>query len=204
MICDKVIVRSRSMKRVLALSALIATGSAILGSNLEAASDPRATQLTYESWMKNCIGATCFVGTGAHGACNPSGGGLAIVTDEKGVSLSINLGTKRTLEGAISAQIDQGETILIPHPQCEGRVCYGRTPIDSGLSDRLRKSKTIVVHTTDSAHQEISVAFSLAGFAEAYDGPAAPEPKVFEETNEKLKEELARRAEEQKKLECKE
>ena len=191
------------MKRALALLALIATDSAILDSNLEAAGDPRATQLTYESWMKTCIGATCFVATGARGACNPSGGGLSIVTDEKGVSLSITLGTKRTLEGAISAQIDQGETILIPHPQCNGLVCYGTTPIDSGLSDRLKKSKTIVVEATDSTHQEISYTFSLTDFAKAYDGLAAPPPKVFEETNEKLKEELARQAEEQKKLECK-
>jgi invasion protein IalB len=190
------------MKRALVMFVLIAANFAIFTRTLEAAGDPRATQLTYESWMKACIGATCFVGTGVHGACNPSGGGLSIVTDEKGVSLSINLVTKRTLEGAITAQIDQGETILIPHPQCDGRFCYGRTPIDSGLSDRLKKSKTIVVQATDSAHQRISFAFSLAGFAEAYDGPAAPEPKVFEETNEKLKEELARQAEEQKKLEC--
>jgi invasion protein IalB len=190
------------MKRVPVLSLLILTYLAFDGSALKAANDPRATQLTYESWMKACIAATCFVSAGARGACNPSGGVISIVTDEKGVSLSITLGTKRTLEGAISAQIDQGETILIPHPQYNGRYCYGRTPIDSGLSDRLKKSKTITVEATDSAHQKISLAFSLTDFAKAYDGPAAPLPKVVEETNEKLTEELAKRAEEQKKLEC--
>ena len=192
------------MKRVPVLSLLILTYLAFDGGALKAANDPRATQLTYESWMKACIGATCFVAVGARGACVPSGGVLSIVTDEKGVSLSITLGTKRTLEGAISAQINQGETILIPHPQCNGLACYGRTPVDSGLSDRLKKSKTIVVEATDSTHQEISYTFSLTDFAKAYDGLAAPPPKVFEETNEKLKEELARQAEEQKKLECKE
>jgi invasion protein IalB len=191
------------MKLKFVLFSSLAIYSAFCGNVLEAADDPRATQLTYESWMKACIGGTCFVGTGVHGACNPSGGGLSIITDENGVSLSITLGTKRTLEGAISAQIDQGETILIPHPQCSGLACYGRTPIDSGLSDRLKKSKIIVVQATDSAYQEISLAFSLTDFAKAYDGPAAPPPKVFEESNEKLKEELARQAEEQKKLECK-
>jgi invasion protein IalB len=185
---------------------LIEANFAIFTGTLEAADDPRATQLTYESWMKACIGATCFVGTGVHGACNPSGGGLSIVTDEKGVSLSINLGTKRTLEGAITARIDQGETILIPHPQCDGRVCYGSTPIDSGLSDRLKKSKTIVVQATDSAHQEISLAFSLTDFAKAYDGPESDPPKVTEKTltTEKFKELVQQQEEELKALQCKE
>jgi invasion protein IalB len=192
------------MKRVPVFSLLISTFLALDGSTLKAANDPRATQLTYESWIKACIAATCFVSAGARGACNPSGGVISIVTDEKGVSLSITLGTKGTLQGAISAQIDQGETILIPNPQCTGLACYGKTLIDSGLSDRLKKSKTITVEATDSAHQKINLAFSLTDFAKAYDGPAAPLPNVFEETNEKLTEELARRAEEQKALECKE
>jgi invasion protein IalB len=106
------------------------------------------------------------------------------------------------LKGAISAQIDQGEAILIPHPECNGFACYGKVQLDSGLSERLKQSRTITVEATDTIHEKISLSFLLADFAKAYDGPAAPIPKVFEETQENLKKELTRRAEEQKKLEC--
>jgi invasion protein IalB len=191
------------MKRKLVLFMLIAANFAIFTGNLEAAGDPRATQLTYESWMKACIGATCYVGTGAHGACNPSGGDLMIIADEKNLSLSVTLWTKRGLEGAIRVQIDQDGPILIPHPECGGLFCVGKASIDRSLIERLKQSKTITVEAMDTSHQEIDLAFPLADFAKAYDGPST-EPKVFEETAEKLKEELAKRAEEQKKLECKE
>jgi len=153
------------MKRVLALLALIATDSAILGSNLEAANDPRAAQLTYQSWMKACLGATCFIGTGAHGACNPSGGDLLIITEEKNLSLSVNLMTKRRLEGAIRVQIDQGDPIMISHPECNGRICRGKIPIDRTLIESLKQSRTITVGAMDTNQREVGLAFPLADFA---------------------------------------
>jgi invasion protein IalB len=192
------------MKRTILLFSSLATCLVIFASSLEAANDPRATQLTYESWMKLCIGMTCFVVAEARGACHPSGGGLAIVTDEKNLSLSVTLGTTRSLEGAIRVQIDQGDPILIQHPECNGLVCYGKVQIDSGLIERLKRSQTITIEASDTTDQKIKLSLSLADFAKAVDGPAAPPPKVFEETQGKLKEELARREEEQKKLQCEE
>jgi invasion protein IalB len=201
---DKAIVRSQPMKRALVLLTLVATNFAILGNTLEAANDPRAAQLTYKSWIKFCFGATCIVGAEARGACNPSGGDLSIVTDEKNPTLSVDLWTKRGLEGAIRVQIDQGDPILIPHPECSGLICKGKVPIDRSLIERLKQSNTITVEAVDTNHQKISVAFPLADFAKAYDGSSAPEPKVFEETQKKMTEELAKRAEEQKRLQCEE
>jgi len=192
------------MKRVLVMLLMIATYLAFDGRALKAANDPRAPQLTYEPWMKACIGATCFVGAGARGACNPSGGIISTVTDEKTAGLSITLGTKRTIEGAISVQIDQGEAILISHPECDGLACHGSVQLDSGFIERLKQSKAITVEATDSNQRKIRLTFSLAGFTEAYSGPSAPPPKVFEETQERLTAEIVRRAEEQKKLECEE
>ena len=191
------------MKRALVLLSLIATNFAIPGSTVEAADDPRAAHLTYKSWIKFCFGATCIVGAEARGACNPSGGDLSVAVEEKNLTLSVDLWTKRRLEGAIRVQVDQGDPILIPHPECDGLLCKGKVPIDRSLIERLKQSNTITVEAIDTRHREISLAFPLADFAKAYDGPSS-EPKVFEETQKQLTEEQAKRAEEQKKLECEE
>jgi invasion protein IalB len=194
------------MNRVFLLLSL-AAACLLFGTRvLEAADDPRAAQLTYKPWIKMCLGnSSCFIATGARGACNPSGGGLLVIaTDEKSVSLSVHFGTRRMLESAISVQIDQDDPILIPHPECNGMICRGQIQIEGDFIQRLKRSQTITIGATDAAHQKSSLALSLAGFAEAYDGPAAPLPKVVEETQEKLQEELKRREEELKTLQCQE
>jgi invasion protein IalB len=193
------------MNRTLMLLSSLATYLAFAGSPLEAASDPRATQLNYKPWIKYCFGASkCFVAAEAKGGCFPSGGYVMIATEDQKASLSVYLGTTRPLEGYISVQIDQGAPISIPHPECRALDCGGKFEIDSDFVERLKRSQTITIDATDSANQKIRLSFSLADFAKTYDGPEAPLPKVFEETQAKLKEELAKRAEEQKTLQCQE
>jgi invasion protein IalB len=193
------------MKRVLVLFSLIAT-YVVSGIGAAEATDPRATQLTYEPWTKICItGSYCIVGAGAQGACYPSGGVLYIaMPDEKSANLSASLGT-RALEGGISVQIDQGDPILIPRLECFANGCGGRVEIDSAVIENLKRSQTVTIQATAPAHQKISVSLSLAGFANAYDGPGT-EPKVLEETvsSEKMKELMQREEEERRERECKE
>src|SRR5258708_5106580 len=161
------------MKRVSVLFSLIATYLALAGSVLEAANDPRAMQLTYEPWTKICLGnSNCFVATAARGKCDPSGGGFSInVLNGKNMSLSARLMTRRTLEGPISIQIDQGDPISIPSPECQGLGCGGKFDIDSGFIERLKRAQTITIEGMITAHQKLSLSFSLADFAQAYDGP---------------------------------
>ncbi len=194
------------MRRVFFLLSFAAVCLLFGARALEAADDPRAAQLSYEPWTKMCLGnSSCFIGAGARGECWPSGGGLLVVlTNEKNVSLSVHFATRRVLEGAISVQIDQDVPILIPHPECNGMICGGKVQIEGDFIERLKRSHTVTIEATDAAHQKSSLSLSLAGFAEAYDGPAAPMPKVVEETQEKLTKELAKREEEQKKLQCQE
>jgi invasion protein IalB len=126
------------------------------------------------------------------------------MTGGKDASLSAYFSTKRLIEGAISVQVDQGDPILIAHPKCDGLICAGRVQIDDEVVERLKHSKMITIEATDTAHQKNSLSFSLADFAKTYDGPSAPLPNVVEETQENLKKELAKREEEQKKLQCQE
>jgi invasion protein IalB len=196
--------QEQAMKHALMVFSSLATYLVFGTSALEAANDPRAMQLTYEPWTKLCFGKKCFVAAGARGACYPSGGAVSIVTEDGSASLSVHLGTNSALGGAISVQVDHGATILIPDPECQQLGCGGKFDVDIGFIDDLKRSQMITIDATDKANQRISFSLPLADFAKAYDGPSAPLPKVVEETQEKLMEELARRAEEQKKLRCQE
>ena len=65
----------------------------------------------------------------------------------------------------------------------------------------MKKGQGLVVQGINGAGQPISLVLPLNDFAKAYDGPPT-DPKVFEEQQQKLQEELQRRAEEaRKKLE---
>jgi hypothetical protein len=148
-----------------------------------------------------------FISSAARGACHPSGGGVSIsIRDEKTLSLLANFGTKRALEGGISVQIDQDTPILISHPECFGLGCRGKIDIDRDFIERLKRSRTIAIEATDAAHQKLSLSFSLAGFAAAYDGPAGDPPKVRDETatDDNMKQ-LTKQSEQQKQaFECQE
>ena len=192
------------MKRALMLFSSLATYLIFGGSAVEAANDPRAMQLRYDPWIKLClVNSNCFVAAGARGACYPSGGFVSIiVTDDKNVSLSANFATKRMLEGAISVQIDQGNPILIPRPECNGLVCKGEVQVDSELIERLKSSQTITIEATDTTYQKIRLSLSLLGFAKAYDGPET-EIKVSEIKSEEMKE-LMEQSEKDKPPPCEE
>jgi invasion protein IalB len=187
------------MTRSFALLLLI---TALAINSLEAAaSDPRATQLTYGPWMKVCIaGAHCVVGTETRGKCNPSGGSVAIlIPQEQPWGLSVALGT-RGLEGEISVLIDQGDRITIPAGPCYASGCMGKLDIDDQFVERLKRSQKITIEATDTSGQKLSLSFSLAGFAQAFDGPGT-EPKVKEViiTSKEMKERLEKEEEEAEK-----
>jgi invasion protein IalB len=193
------------MNRALMLLSSLATYLAFAGSAL--ANDPRATQLNYEPWIKFCFSKSkCFVGAGAKGGCFPSGGSVSIITDDQKASVSVRLGTTRTLAGDISLQIDQTPPILIPHPECQALSCGGIFAIDGEFVERLKRSQTIMVEATDSANQNIRLSFSLADFTKIYDGPESDPPKVTETvlSKEKFKELEQRQEEERKALQCQE
>ena len=183
------------MNPVFVLISVITAGFCCFGSNIVAASDSRSSQITYEPWRKLCLrGSDCFTGADARGACHPSGGGVAIVTSRNQVfRLSASFATARVIDGPISVIVDQREPILIQHLQCYAQACTGSFEIDGAFIERLKHSQTVAIETM-ATQEKLRLSFSLAGFAEAYDGPDT-ETKVFEEPWRELKEELQQRAE---------
>jgi hypothetical protein len=66
---------------------------------------------------------------------------------------------------------------------------------------KMKSGQGLVVQAINSTGQPISLVLPLSDFAKAYDGPPT-DPKVFEEQQKKLQDELQRRADEaRKKLE---
>src|SRR5690348_15875636 len=75
---------------------------------------------------------------------------------------------------------------------------YEATP---DLVSKLSKGKNLIVQAINADNQPISLGLPLADFNKAHTGPPT-DPKVFEEQQKKLQEELQRRADEaRKKLE---
>ena len=188
------------MKRAPVVSAAIAACVAFSASAAEAANDPKARQLTYQPWAKICVerpdgNSDCFTSSGAKGVCQPSGGGIAVwIRDGKQRSLSINLVTKRMLDGTLSVRIDQGAPIPVPDPNCGELGCRGKLEIDTGFIEGLTHARTISVEAMTRDHQTVSLPFPLAGFTEAFDGPAGGPPKAPEVTGDELQERLKRAA----------
>jgi invasion protein IalB len=186
------------MKRLPVLSAVIAAHVTFGASAAEAANDPRALQFTYQPWAKICVNrpdgnSDCFISSGAKGACQPSGGGIAVtIRDGKQRSLAVNLVTKRLLDGTLAVRIDQGTPIPIPDPNCGELGCRGKLDIDTDFIEGLKHSRTISIEAMTRDHQGISLPFPLAGFTETFDGPAGGPPKIAEVTDDELKQRLKR------------
>jgi len=154
--------------------------------------DPRATQLRYQPWTKFCVSSNCFVGIEARGRCMPSGGWvLFALEDGKPVSLSSSFFTKRG--NPTSLRIDADSPIPLPDQTClPSGLCINKLAIDDDLIAQLKRAQTITIEATDTAGGRLALSFSLADFARVYDGPGH-EPKVFEETQQSLKEKLRER-----------
>ena len=186
------------MKRAMIWAVAMATFVSCDASRAETANDPRARQLTYQPWTKICVNrpdgnSDCFTSSGAKGACQPSGGGIAVwIRDGKQRSLSINFVTKRLLDGTLAVRVDQGIPIPVPDPNCTELGCRGKLDIDTDLIDGLKHARTISVEAMTRDRQPVSLSFPLAGFAEAFDGPAGGPPKAAEVTGDELQERLKR------------
>jgi hypothetical protein len=88
-----------------------------------------------------------------------------------------------------------------PYVICFQNGCMADYEASGELVGKLKKGQGLVVQGINGAGQPVSLVLPLADFAKAYDGPPT-DPKVFEEQQKRLQDELQRRAEEaRKKLE---
>jgi len=97
--------------------------------------------------------------------------------------------------------IDQGAPAQQPFKICFPVGCMSDYPVTDDMIAKMKKGQQITVQAINMQGTPISLPLPLGDFAKAYDGPPT-DPKVVEEQQRKLQEELQKRADDaRKKLE---
>lgn len=99
--------------------------------------------------------------------------------------------------------VDQGQPATAPFVTCLPPVvppggCIADYEATADLIGRMKKAQLLTVQAIHMNGQAMSPQLELKDFAKAYDGPPT-DPKVFEEQQKKLQEELQKRAEDARK-----
>ena len=98
--------------------------------------------------------------------------------------------------------IDQETPATAPYFMCFPNGCMADYEATADTIGKMKKGQTLTVQAINMQGQAISLPLPLTDFAKAHDGPPT-DPKVFEEQQRKLQEELQKKAEEaRKKLEA--
>ena len=173
-------------------------------------SGDQQVQLIYSPWTKFCLkgqdaGAkqVCFTGKDARIESGMPVVAAVLIEPEaepkKILRVTLPLGMQ--LIHGTRVIIDQDQPLTAPYVICFTNGCMADYEANADMIGKMKKGQGIVVQAINSTGQPISLALPLADFAKAYDGPPT-DPKVFEEQQRKLQEELQRRADEaRKKLE---
>ena len=168
-------------------------------------------QLIYAPWTKFCLKGqdanakqVCF--TGKDGRIESGQPVIAAVIIEpegepkKILRVTLPLGMQ--LVHGTRVIVDANAPMQSPYVICFANGCMSDYEVTPELLANMKKGQNLVVQAINSNGAPLTLPLPLAEFAKAYDGPPT-DPKVFEETQKKLQEELQKRADEaRKKLEA--
>lgn len=172
--------------------------------------EQQQVQLIYSPWTKFCLKGkeanakqVCFTGKDARIELGMPVVAAVIIepegVDKKILRVTLPLGMQ--LVHGTRVILDQNQPMTAPYVICFTNGCMADYEANADLIGKMKKGQALVVQAINSTGQPISLGLPLADFAKAYDGPPT-DPKIFEEQQKKLQEELQRRADEaRKKLE---
>jgi invasion protein IalB len=168
-------------------------------------------QLIYSQWTKFCPkgqdgGAKQLCITGKDGRIESGQPVIAaVIIEPEGEAkkiLRVTLPLGMQLVHGTRVIIDSNPPAQSPYVICFQNGCMSDYELTAEMLANLKKGQNLVVQAINSNGAPLTLPLPLAEFAKAYDGPPT-DPKVFEETQKKLQEELQKRAEEaRKKLEA--
>jgi invasion protein IalB len=167
-------------------------------------------QLIFSPWTKFCLKGqdanakqVCFTGKDARIESGMPVVAAVLIEPEgepkKILRVTLPLGMQ--LIHGTRVIIDQNQPMTAPYVICFTNGCMADYEASADMITKMKSGQGLVVQAINSTGQPISLVLPLTDFAKAYDGPPT-DPKVFEEQQKKLQEELQRRADEaRKKLE---
>ncbi|HUI96758.1 MAG TPA: invasion associated locus B family protein [Xanthobacteraceae bacterium] len=167
-------------------------------------------QLIYTPWAKFCgkgnapdAKQVCFTGKDARTEAGvPMVAAALIEPDGEPTKLfRVTLPMPLQLRFGARLIIDQQEPIGAPFVTCFANGCLAEFPGTPDFVTKLKKGQMLTIQAINLAGVQISFPLPLNDFAKANEGPPT-DPKVYEEQQKKLQDELQKRAEEaRKKLE---
>ena len=169
-------------------------------------------QLIYSPWTKFCLKGqnnepnakqVCFTGKDARIESGMPVVAAVLIEPEgepkKLLRVTLPLGMQ--LVHGTRVIVDQNQPMTAPYVICFTNGCMADYDASTDLIAKMKKGQGLAIQAINSTGQPISLVLPLADFGKAYDGPPT-DPKVFEEQQKKLQDELQRRADEaRKKLE---
>jgi invasion protein IalB len=167
-------------------------------------------QLIYSPWTKFCLKSkdpnpkqVCFTGKDARIESGMPVVAAVLIEPEgepkKVLRVTLPLGMQ--LVHGTRVIVDQNQPMTAPYVICFTNGCMADYEATVDLIAKMKKGQGLVVQAINASGQPISLVLPLSDFAKAYDGPPT-DPKVFEAEQQKLQEQLQKRAEEaRKKLE---
>jgi len=216
-----ILTRARSLIALvaaLALTSAVAAAPALAQDN-KAAPAPaggqqgqqQQVQLIYSPWTKFCLKGqqkdakqVCF--TGKDGRIES---GLPVIAaviiepegDQKKI-LRVTLPLGMQLVHGTRVIIDKNQPKQSPYVICFQNGCMSDYEASDDMVKDLKKGDNLIIQAINSNGAPLTLALPLKDFAKAYDGPPT-DPKVFEQQQKKLQDELQKRAAEaRKKLEA--
>jgi invasion protein IalB len=170
----------------------------------QAAAPQQDVQLIYSPWTKFCGKAQdanakqiCFTGKDARIESGMPVVAAVIIEPEgdpkKILRVTLPLGMQ--LQPGTRVIVDTGQPATGPYVICFANGCMADYEASPDMIGKLKKGQQLVVQAINASGQPVSLTLPLQDFAKAYDGPPM-DPKVFEEQQKKLQEELQRRANE--------
>ncbi len=167
-------------------------------------------QLIYSPWAKFCgkgkeanAKEVCFTGKDARTEAGVPVIAAALIEPEGAPKklFRITLPAPLQLQYGTRVIIDQEQPMTGPFFTCFSNGCMADYEATDDMVQKLKKGQTLTIQAINLAGSAISFPLPLSDFAKAHDGPPT-DPKVFEEQQKKLQDELQKRAEEaRKKLE---
>jgi invasion protein IalB len=168
-------------------------------------------QLIYSPWTKFCVkgqeaDAKQLCITGKDGRLESGMPVVAAVVIESEAEptkkmLRITLPLSMALVHGTRVVVDDAQPVRAPYVACLNNGCISDYEATPEMLANLKKGQNLVVQAIQLNGAALTVSLPLAEFAKAFDGPPT-DPKIFEEQQKKLQEELQKKADEaRKKLE---
>ncbi|MEA2954229.1 MAG: hypothetical protein QOJ96_3749 [Alphaproteobacteria bacterium] len=161
-------------------------------------------QLVYSQWIKFCVkpedaNAKQVCLTGIDGRLESGMPIVAVVViepegDPKKI-LRVTLPVGMHLQHGTRVLIDQGQPLSAPYVVCFNNGCMADYELTPDILGKMKKGQGLLVQGINYNGGAISIPVALTEFAKVYDGPPT-DPKILEERQKKLEEDLQRRANE--------